>query len=128
MRADWRRRTRLLGTALAALVGVGVLGVTGYLEVEGRHDDLVVAILRGDGPAARSLARWDPYLSRTGFETHLTPLAAASMAGRADLVRYLLGRGADPNAKDDHGRTALAHARDQRRGDIQKLLLAYGAR
>jgi hypothetical protein len=59
----------------------------------------------------------DPFSSQT-----LLMWAAAS--GDLELVRALLRRGADPDLKDRHGRTARDYARGKRRKDIAKVLLA----
>ncbi len=66
-----------------------------------------------------------------------TPLHLAAMRGRADLVRLLLDRGADPNGRDGrHGGTPLqwalmGHPRwghpDRRWREVVEILLARGA-
>ncbi len=47
---------------------------------------------------------------RLSESTEVTPLIVAVYFGRAKLVSLLIDAGADVNWKDEHGRTALAHA------------------
>jgi ankyrin repeat protein len=51
-----------------------------------------------------------------------TPLHAAAMTGQVDLAKLLLDRGADPGARTDDGRTALAMARDAKHQAVVDLL------
>jgi ankyrin repeat protein len=55
-----------------------------------------------------------------------TPLMYAALYGGADVLRLLLGKGADPNAQNAAGGTALMYAVD----DIEKvrILLEHGAK
>jgi ankyrin repeat protein len=59
-----------------------------------------------------------------------TALMCASMAGRASTVRYLLTRGADPNAEGDEGGTPLrsvamlGNPKEPRRRIVESLLAA----
>ena len=48
--------------------------------------------------------------------------------GDADVVKLLLDNGADVNAKDVHGNTALYYAVQKGDDKIKFLLLSYGAR
>jgi Ankyrin repeats (many copies) len=50
------------------------------------------------------------------------------LMNRIDLVRLLIQAGADVNATDNQGLSALAHARQAGRFDIEGLLLNHGAR
>ncbi|MDE1976010.1 MAG: ankyrin repeat domain-containing protein [Elusimicrobia bacterium] len=60
-------------------------------------------------------------------EGGLTPLMRAARAGRADEVRTLLNRGADVNAANAEGSTALVFAAQAGSLPVIKLLLAAGA-
>jgi ankyrin repeat protein len=55
----------------------------------------------------------------------LSPLMAAASAGNTDVVRFLLGQGADPLLTDENGKTALDRARQDGANDIVKLLDYY---
>jgi len=59
---------------------------------------------------------------------HVPALAVAcNAAGRADVVRFLLGRGADVEARDGHGNTVLENAVFKNSGDCIRAVLAAGA-
>src|SRR5439155_20714940 len=60
---------------------------------------------------------------------HFTPLLLAAAGGPTDLVAMLLDAGADVNAKDVRGMTALmlASAGDHTSPDVIRLLLSEGA-
>jgi hypothetical protein len=97
----------------------------------GPHDILIDAAMVGDLKRVKGLSTFDFALSRVGFEDHLTPLGAASGGaygggGHIDIVKFLLSKGVDVNARDDYEKTALQYARDQKHPEIEKLLLAAG--
>ena len=46
----------------------------------------------------------------------------AAQQGSLEKVRFLLARGADPNAKDSRGGTAVSHARSKRHNAVVDLL------
>ncbi|KAM7207361.1 hypothetical protein V8F20_002241 [Naviculisporaceae sp. PSN 640] len=56
-----------------------------------------------------------------------TPLILACQAGRDNIVKFLLGRGADMEAKDIYGQTPLMHSATYRQKGAVKLLLSHGA-
>jgi hypothetical protein len=55
-----------------------------------------------------------------------TPLMVAALAGRKDMIRFLLARGADIKARDAEGNTALRFVHPVR-ADVRQLLLEHGA-
>lgn len=57
----------------------------------------------------------------------MTPLIIASQKGYGDTVSYLLKHGADIEAKDEDGLTALGHAQLQGNNSVAGILLAAGA-
>ena len=60
-------------------------------------------------------------------DTLLTPLMFAAMNGRADVVRVLLRRGGQINARDETGMTARDLAREAGHEEIIRLLKEAGA-
>lgn len=51
-----------------------------------------------------------------------TPLTEAAQMNQVDMVRLLLDRGADVNARDAMGRSALDWARENSNADIVQLI------
>lgn len=85
--------------------------------------------------AARKVGLDNPVKIAT---TNMTPLMQAAEAGALDLVQILLDAGANPNAANAGGYTALDYVAERapiwttlpqdRRGDVARALLAKGAR
>jgi uncharacterized protein len=57
----------------------------------------------------------------------VTPLMANAAQGSITEVKALIEQGADLNAKDENGRTALMYAVEQNRTEAAQTLLARGA-
>jgi ankyrin repeat protein len=57
----------------------------------------------------------------------VTPLHVAAESESTEAVRLLLKKGADPGARDEHGRTPLHLASERRHAEIVKLLVKAGA-
>jgi len=51
-----------------------------------------------------------------------TPLIAAAAQGNLEIVKLLLDKGANTDARDKEGKTALTHASEQRHGQVINLL------
>jgi ankyrin repeat protein len=51
----------------------------------------------------------------------------AAAYGKADNIKVLLARGADPKARDDRGKTALSIALEEKQAEAAALLRAAGA-
>lgn len=56
----------------------------------------------------------------------LTPLMAAAKGGNLEIVRFLLERGADVNARNEYGKTALRLAALDHRDDVVDYLQQCG--
>ena len=87
---------------------------------------LVMEALRnGDRQAVKRIVSQNPEVTTLKGAGGSTPLMFAALYGSADDVGFFLARGADPNARNDAGATALMWALD----DMEKtrLLLDHGA-
>jgi len=73
---------------------------------------LLDAIRRGDRASVARLLRESPAAARAKGVGGITPLMYAVLYGDAGLARRLLDLGADPNARNDAGATALMWAVD----------------
>jgi len=86
---------------------------------------LAEALRNGDMEVFRRLVREDPKAVNLKADLGDTPLMYAALYGDADSVRLLLENGADPNAENESGSTALMWAIDD---PVKvKLLLDRGA-
>ena len=113
------------------IIGVGVpLLVTIVRRFVGKRTwpDLVDAINRGDTDAVKSLLLRGAPVNGKDEHWERTPLIMAAMNGYAEIVSILLKRGADPNAVDIEGWTALRYANAYGYDDIIKMLREAGAR
>ncbi|KAF2210667.1 hypothetical protein CERZMDRAFT_45144, partial [Cercospora zeae-maydis SCOH1-5] len=71
----------------------------------------VVDYLLQNGAPIDELLHWDnPNAAACEFFALGTPLYYAAAAGDVQMVRFLLGRGADANVRSSHGDTALQKA------------------
>lgn len=61
------------------------------------------------------------------FPGHITPLMRAAGLGHLDVVRLLLARGANVNARDSDGNTPLSGAAYYMHADVVDILLEKGA-
>jgi Ankyrin repeats (3 copies)/Planctomycete cytochrome C len=80
---------------------------------------------RGDRGTLDRLLRRNPSAARVTGAGGITPLMYAALYGDAASARLLLDKGADPNARNDAGATALMWAVDDL--ETTRLLLERGA-
>lgn len=122
--------------------GVGVLGwatcfdrvredVAAYLLEHGARLNLWTAIALDRGDAVREMIARAPSLLAARMTRNLrrrTPLHHAAAKNRPAMVRLLLELGADPNAADATGATALTTATQDKADAVVDPLLGAGAR
>ena len=92
---------------------------------DARAAELMNALRRGDQGAFERFLRASPQAARGAGAGGTTPLMYAALYGGASPVRQLLDAGADPNASNEAGATALMWAIDN--PDVTRLLLERGA-
>jgi ankyrin repeat protein len=85
------------------------------------------AIYESAHPAAALQSLIDAGVDVNQVGTYWTPLIAATVIGDADLVRYLLERGADPNFATDTIEPAICRATTQSSSEVVRVLLDGGA-
>jgi len=86
--------------------------------------DIFDAIRRGDAATVRALVEQDPSRVMAHNVRGSTPLHVAADADSAAAARFLLARGADPDASNSSGRTPLFYAKSS---EMAGLLLDHGA-
>lgn len=85
--------------------------------------ELYKAAIKGELERVREFIQQG--LSVNGFTSQLdTPLMAASFGNSANVVKYIIERGANVNARNVYGASALMWAQTP---EIARLLLSYGA-
>ncbi len=86
------------------------------------------AAVRGDKVTVEQLVRSDPSLVATpDAATQRTALHGAANVGHAEIVRFLLDNGGDPNLQDKYGDTALTLACLSGHAGCVRILLQRGA-
>jgi Ankyrin repeats (3 copies) len=105
--------------------------IVSLLVARGARHHIFSAIATGDPDVIRDVVRRDPRsLERRGsrFEDGRTALHFAMSLNRYDILGLLIELGADLEAKDDNGQTALAVAMLRGDGEAIRLLHAAGAK
>jgi ankyrin repeat protein len=96
-----------------------------------RADPILDAAFKGDLAAVHRLLDADPKTAREHVRSRdiagMTALHRAVWGGHPDIVRLLLERGAEVDAKGGGGQTPLSLAARWGRGDLVDLLLEHGA-
>jgi ankyrin repeat protein len=96
-------------------------------------DDIFTACVFGDTVRVGELMKADPGIAaaRSGADHPMgqgfIPIVMAASRGKTEVVRALLEGGADPNALDRRGVTALHHAAGEGDPELVRLLLQKGA-
>jgi ankyrin repeat protein len=83
----------------------------------------------GNGNAASVQALLDAGIdAKVRYANDVTALMWAAAYGKLDSVKLLIARGADVDAKDNRGKTALTIAIEEKQGAVVDALRAAGAR
>ena len=92
-------------------------------------DDFAVAIGSGNLAAVKELVEGGADVDTVIGEgmVAMTPLIKASWEGRRDIIKYLLAKGANVNAHNGDGQTALMQAVVRGFDDVVELLITGGA-
>jgi ankyrin repeat protein len=104
--------------------------MAGYLIAKGAEYTITVAASLGDVERVRRLVEEDA--SRVNFldTNRRRPLSCAAERGHAEIVRFLLDHGADPNLPErdaDRGYALFAVTRQHENVEIARMLLEAGA-
>ena len=78
-----------------------------YTKIETPKTPLHLDVYSGDLESAKLKLQSDPNKAKLQDENGLTPLHIASRGDAINIVKLLLGAGADPKAKDPRGNTPL---------------------
>jgi len=117
-----RRRTRAIALVAVALL----IALLGWRALSGRL--LIAADEAGSVSRVNLLLALGADPNARAKEGHaVTPLQHAAWAGHVEVARVLLDHGADVNAVDECGKTALHWAAECGHTDVVKLLLDRGA-
>jgi|WetSurMetagenome_2_1015567.scaffolds.fasta_scaffold71527_2 uncharacterized protein len=118
------RAARVLAVAVAVVAGLLLAVGPDGLRLR-RQQMLVHAAVKGHEPIMRALlaAGADPHSNASGT----FPLYAAAWHGRAAAIDLLIAGGADVDAREASGATALMAAAAQGHDEVARRLLAHGA-
>lgn len=89
---------------------------------------LVRAIWREDVREVERLLAEGADVNELDESTNSAPLAEAAATGNLEMVRTLLAAGAEPNARNSRGTTALMRLDDDAGAELVRTLLAAGAK
>jgi ankyrin repeat protein len=123
--ASPEERAERIQEALDA-VGSAAEGAAAWTTDDG-EPLLAVAACYGLREVVESLLAVGADAGAVAAHSLVTPLIRAAEGGHLDVARLLVSRGADPNAQDADGRTALAAAAEHGDPAVVKLLLEAGA-
>jgi ankyrin repeat protein len=100
---------------------------SGLAGAQDKDETFIYAAVEGDQKKVEAFLNEGANVNAKGKESNRTALMWASLRGHLDVVRLLLERRADVNARDDNGETALLSASGKGGIGVVKLLLDKGA-
>ena len=118
---------RLQRTPLHVAIEHGNKYIAEYLVEHGSREDIFTAITLERGEMVERLIHETPEMVNTDYHQVLTPLQLASTIGNIFIVEKLLNAGADVNAVNKEGETALHFAAWNGFTGITRLLIEHGA-
>ena len=83
---------------------------------------LIVAAESNQIETARALLNAGANVEGASVRSHIRPLWKAAKRGHVEMVKLLVGHGADPAATDNRGLTALDYARRYSRANVAAYL------
>jgi len=121
-------KVRLLASHKANVNAKSKFGKTPLLIAASDDSGMPVVRMLVENGADVNAADYGPPSAAGGIpRPNVTPLLAASSASNAEMVRYLIAKGARMDVKDAAGRTPLMKAAGEGSIELMKLLLANGA-
>ena len=105
------------------IVGMALLSQTAFGQI-----DIFEASRKGNIQRIQELVRQYPDTMHAQDYKGFTPLILAAYNGQAEAVEFLLKNGADADAQDVSGNTALMGISFKGHENIARLLLQYGVR
>lgn len=106
----------ILGLALVAFTNVAeassVSTFTTSKEITEGNSPLCNAILKGDMATVKKFVEYGADVNE--MSNGLTPLMFAARYNKIDILKYLMGKGADKKIKDERGNTALKYAENSK--------------
>ncbi len=119
----WYKIVALLGMIFVLLTLVGCARLF-FIYVAGQ--ETITAANDGDFPKVKRLVAAGADVNDGDADLGTTALALASNRGYANIVQYLLSKGANVSTVDNSGKTALIMAASNGHVDAMKILLAHG--
>jgi ankyrin repeat protein len=117
------RRHHFAVLFIALLIAVFLLAC----GATGRDRELISAAAAGELTKVNSLIAMGASIESQALEDRATPLTSAAKNGHAEVVVFLVGRGAQVNHKDGGG-TPVFWAVHSGRADVVRFLVAHGGR
>ena len=112
---------------LLVIVTLFLTTFAGLATAQDKDETFIYAAVEGDLKKVEAFLNEGAKVNAKGQESNRTALMWASLRGHFDVVRLLLEKNADVNARDDNGETALLSASGKGGIDVVRLLLEKGA-